>query len=314
MTNIALIGFGRIGRKYFKILNENEDFDLIKILKKRRYKKKKSSVKFYTKKNLFFNSKKNDTNAYIIASPISTHYEYIKKILTQKKPLIIEKPIVSSTRELNNIMKLSNTINYPALVNHSDLYSPAFYELEKKLKLIGNYKKIKITFGKFNKIYKIKNKTNTVFPYFDWLPHPLAITIKLVGFPNKIKILKEKTIVKKKFIFQKLHLRLFCKQKIVDIFFSNDYEIPKRRFEIKGDKGLIKYDAYKAKSLILKIKNKKAISYIFNNTSLERILKIFHDAIIHKRKINDINLSVKVMKIIFLIQKKLNTKNILKKL
>ena len=40
MTNIALIGFGRIGRKYFKILNENEDFDLIKILKKRRYKKK----------------------------------------------------------------------------------------------------------------------------------------------------------------------------------------------------------------------------------------------------------------------------------
>ena len=314
MLNIALIGLGRIGRKYFQILKKNENFNLTKVLRKKKHKKKNSFIKFYNNGSDFFSKNNKDIHAYIIASPISTHYEYIKKILSQKKPLIIEKPIVSSTRELNNIMKLSSTINYPALVNHSDLYSPAFYELEKKLKLIGKYKKIKITFGKFNKIYKIKNKTNTVFPYFDWLPHPLAITIKLVGFPNKIKILKEKTIVKKKFIFQKLHLRLFCKQKIVDIFFSNDYEIPKRRLEIKGDKGLIKYDAYKTKSLILKIKNKKAISYIFNTTSLERILKIFHDAIIHKRKINDINLSVKVMKIIFLIQKKLNTKNILKKL
>ena len=105
-----------------------------------------------------------------------------------------------------------------------------------------------------------------------------------------------------------MHLRLFCKQKIVDIFFSNDYKIPKRRLEIKGDRGLIKYDAYKTKSLMLKVKNEKTISYSFNNTSLENILKVFHDAIIHKRKINDINLSVKVMKIIFLIQKKINIK------
>ena len=53
---------------------------------------------------------------------------------------------------------------------------------------------------------------------------------------------------------------------------------------------------------------KKIISYSFKNTSLENILNVFHDAIIHKRKINDINLSVKVMKIIFLIQKKINIK------
>ena len=136
----------------------------------------------------------------------------------------------------------------------------------------------------------------------------MAITVKLVGFPNKIKILKEKTTIKKKFIFQKLHLRLFCKQKIIDIFFSNDCKIPKRRFEIKGDKGSIKYDAYKTKSLILKVKNKKIISYSFNNTSLENILKVFHDAVIYGRKISDINLSIKVMKIIFLIQKKINIK------
>ena len=308
MLNIALIGIGSIGRKYFKELKKSKNFNLIKVLRKKNYIRKNSSVKFYINKNKFFSNNKKNNNAYIIASPIDTHYEYIKTILTKKAPLIIEKPIVDNIHELKEIKVLSRNIKHPVLVNHIDLYNPAFKKLEKKLKLIGNYNKIKIEFGKFKKIYKMNKKSNTIFPYFDWLPHPLAIAIKLVGFPKKIKILKEKTAIKKKFIFQKMHLRLFCKQKTVDIFFSNDYKIPKRRFEIKGDRGIIKYDAYKAKSLILKVKNEKTVSYSFNNTSLENILKVFHDAIIHKRKINDMNLSVKVMKIIFLIQQKLNKK------
>ena len=81
MINIALIGFGRIGRRYFKILNENKYFNLIKILRKKKYKKKNLSIKFYNKKKAFFNKSKNYINAYIIASPVNTHYEYIKTIL-----------------------------------------------------------------------------------------------------------------------------------------------------------------------------------------------------------------------------------------
>ena len=308
MLNIALIGLGRMGRKYFKVLKKNEHFNLIKVLRKKNYTRKNTFVKFYNNRNKFFSKNKKNIHAYIIASPLNTHYEYIKKILTKKKPLIIEKPIVKNIHELKKINILSHNVKHPVLVNHTDLYNPAFKKLEKKLKLIGNYRKIKIEFGKFKKIYKINNKSSTELPYFDWLPHPLAIAVKLVGFPNKIKILKEKTTIKKKFIFQKIHLRLFCKQKAIDIFFSNDCKIPKRRFEIKGDKGSIKYDAYKTKSLILKVKNKKIISYSFNNTSLENILKVFHDAVIYRKKISDINLSIKVMKIIFLIQKKINIK------
>ena len=307
MLNIALIGLGRIGRKYFKELEKNKNYNLIKVLRKKKYIRKNSSVSFYINKSKFFSKSNKNIHAYVIASPISTHYEYVKKILTKKRPLIIEKPIVGNINELSKIAMLSNAVNYPVLVNHSDLYSPAFQELEKKLKLIGKYKKIKITFGKFQKIYKINKKSDILFPYFDWLPHPLAIAIKLVGYPNKIKILSEKTIIKKKIIFQNLHIRLFIKQKVIDILFSNKYKFPKRRIEIKGDRGSINYDLYRKKSLILKIKNKKKISYSFKNaSSLENLLKIFRDAIINKKKINDINLSIKVMKIIFLIQKKIN--------
>ena len=309
MINIALIGLGRIGRKYFNVLKKNKNFNLIKVLKKKNYLRKKSSVKYYINKSNFFSNNEKKIHAYIIASPISTHYEYIKKILTKKKPLIIEKPIIRTDHELTKISRLSNTIKYPVLVNHSDLYSPAFQELKKKLKLIGKYKKIKITFGKFQKIYKVNKKTDILFPFFDWLPHPLAIMLKLVGYPDKIKILNKKTIIKRKIIFQNLHIRFFCKQKITDIFFSNNYKLPKRKIEIKGDKGSINYDLYKNKSLILKIKNKKKILYSFKKTSsLENLLKIFRDAITNNKKINDIHLSIKVMKIIFFLQKKINIK------
>ena len=216
--------------------------------------------------------------------------------------------------ELNKIKKLSKNINYPVLVNHSDLYNPAFKELEKKIKLIGNFKKIKIVFGKFQEIYKINGKSNILLPYFDWLSHPIAVAIKIAGLPRKIEILNKKTIIKKKFIFQKIHTRLFCKKKIVDIFFSNNYKIPKRKILIKGDRGSINYDAYKVKSLQLKIKNRKIESYYFKHeSSLNNLLEVFSDLVVNKKKINDISLSIKVMKIIFLIQKKLNL-DILKKL
>jgi predicted dehydrogenase len=308
MINIALIGFGSIGLKYFKLLKKNKNFNIIKVLRKKNYINKKSSfVKFYSNKNKFFLKNKKDIHAYIVASPINTHYQYIKKILAKRKPLIIEKPIVKNVNELNKIVRLSSNINCPVLVNHSDLYSPAFQKLKKDIKLIGKYKKIKITFGKFQKIYKIYKKPDILFPYFDWLPHPLAISIKLAGYPKKIKILSKKINIKKKIIFQKLHIKLFCKQKIIDIFFSNNYKFPKRRIEIHGDKGSINYDLYKKKSLILKIKNKKKISYSFQNMSpLENLLKIFYNAIKDKKRISNINLSIKVMKIIFFIQKKIN--------
>ena len=49
MLNIALIGFGKIGRRYFKVLKKNEHFNLIKVLRKKNYVRKNTLVKFYNR-------------------------------------------------------------------------------------------------------------------------------------------------------------------------------------------------------------------------------------------------------------------------
>ena len=189
-------------------------------------------MKFYNNRNKFFSKNKKNIHAYIIASPLNTHYEYIKKILTKKKPLIIEKPIVQNINELKKINILSNNVKYPVLVNHTDLYNPAFKKLEKNIKLIGNYRKIKIEFGKFKKIYKINNKSSTVLPYFDWLPHPLFVLLDLFGFPEKYKILQAIFTKKNNFSFNNIVIKFFYYNFHVNLYFTNSLNLKKRKLTI----------------------------------------------------------------------------------
>ena len=58
MLNIALIGLGRMGRKYFRVLKKNEHFNLIKVLRKKNYTRKNTFVKFYNNRNNFFSENK----------------------------------------------------------------------------------------------------------------------------------------------------------------------------------------------------------------------------------------------------------------
>ena len=74
MLNISLIGLGRMGSKYFRILKKNDNFNLIKILGKKNYIQNNSSAQFYTNKKRFFLKNKKKNNAYIIDTQKNTLY------------------------------------------------------------------------------------------------------------------------------------------------------------------------------------------------------------------------------------------------
>ena len=86
------------------------------------------------------------------------------------------------------------------------------------------------------------------------MPHTIAIALKLAGLPKKIEIVKNNISIKKKYLFQKSNIILHCKNKVVNINFSNNYIIPKKRVVIKGSKATLVYDGYKRAIFIKKKK------------------------------------------------------------
>ena len=75
MLKIGLIGLGTMGTRYEKAIDKSSYFKISKILKKSR--KTNQTDAFINKKKFF---KKNSTDAYIIASPVETHFDYIEDI------------------------------------------------------------------------------------------------------------------------------------------------------------------------------------------------------------------------------------------
>ena len=104
MKNIALLGFGNIGKKYFQTSLKSKDITINKILKKRAINLKIPNVKFFRNFDLLNREKK--IEGYIITTPVESHFEYVNKIVKKNKPFILEKPLVANHEKLKKLYKI----------------------------------------------------------------------------------------------------------------------------------------------------------------------------------------------------------------
>ena len=254
MINVGLIGYGRYGKKYYDCLLQDKHFKLIKILRK----SKKTNNIFTNNKKIFF--KLNNIDLYIIASPTTSHYEYLKTALIKKKHIIIEKPLVSELREFTKIRKLIKKSKKIILINHTDLYMNAYLNLKKIINKVGKIEYVKLIYGKVD-LYPMKNIVNKYrLPHFEWLPHPLAVILDLFKDQNyKIQLNEKRKIYKKK-LYQDLKIFFLGKKIKIEINFSNNLKNKKRNLEIFGTNGSLSYMGYNRKKCYFKKNNK--INYL----------------------------------------------------
>lgn len=303
MINVGLIGYGNYGKRYYDNLILDHNFKIIKVLRKS---KKKSNSLFTNNKENFFKIKNIDL--YIIASPSSTHYEYLKCVVNKKKHIIIEKPIVS---EFNQFLKVINIIkNYKKIIlmNHTDLYMDAYIKFKKDLKKVGKIKSVKLFFGKIDP-YPIEIKNNIFkLPHFEWLSHPLAIIIDLFNDQNfNIKLLEKRKIYRKK-LLQNLKVKLLGKRNNIDINFSNNYKVKKRNLHICGSHAELIYKGYNKKKISV-IKNKKTTFIKTQDTDpIKNLLKSFKLQYTKKKYLDDRKLILTSAKYLFKISNNLKYK------
>ena len=143
--NIALVGYGSFGRKYYETLNQLKIFN--KIIVYRRNKKKNSRL-------LSVESLKNNKiNLGIVATPVETHFKIAKIFLKLKIPIILEKPVSNKTEEVHKLNLLSKKNKTSVIINYSDLYNYNYLKIKKKIK--KNVSQLNINF-KSNNEYKKK--------------------------------------------------------------------------------------------------------------------------------------------------------------
>ena len=119
-NSICLIGIGRWGQNHLRILNNLKLLSGVYDIKYTYLKEKK--IKIYKNINEIIEDK--NVKGVIIATPPNTHYGIASKLIENKIPVLIEKPVclnLSDTLKLNNLSKKNKTIT---LVGHLLFFSP----------------------------------------------------------------------------------------------------------------------------------------------------------------------------------------------
>ncbi len=230
--NVGLIGRGKMSKNFQKEIKKSNKFNLVKIISRRDIIGNKQNIK------KFFESDK--YNLVIIASPVKSHFKYLSLAIKNKKDIIVEKPLVENLNELRKIKVLNRNYKQKIMIHHNDILN---FEKFKILK--NNHKKLKkveMFYGKKEIINSYKK------PFFDWLPHPLALMVKYFGYPKKfniIKFLRKKRGTK---VLEDLKIEFLFNNLKIFIFFSNFLKKrTKKIFILKNNKKEI-YDGYKKKN------------------------------------------------------------------
>ena len=270
--NIALVGYGNFGKKYYKTLKKLKIFNQIIIYSKN----KKKNSNLLSLESL----KRNKINLGIVATPVETHFKIAKIFLKLKIPIILEKPVSNITKEVQTLNSISKKNKTSVIVNYSDLYNYNYLKIKKKINKKKNIDQLDIYFKSDNKYNK-----KSFLPILDWLPHYFSIYFSFFHFYDQIFLKKLKTVKKKNIFSQSFEINLFIKKKNVSNFYFDNIKKKKlRKFRLIYNKKSYLYNGYKTEKHEI--------------TPMERIIYKLYNSKIKKIYINDLTKSIKIHKAI----------------
>jgi predicted dehydrogenase len=270
--NIGLIGLGYWGRNLYRNLLLSEEVKEIFVLdiKNQNFKNKNIQNKklYFLKPNEFF--KNSDIDAFIISTPTSTHYEYIKKCLELDKFVCITKPITSNLRELLALKRNFKNTN-KIFLDHTYLFHSSVkyirdYVNRKKLGKLIYYDSERISFGKFYKDVDVID---------DLAIHDLYILDYILGgqMPNKVLVNCHNNFGNKNFL-SNISLS-YPSGFFANIKVSWYSPIKSRRILLAGNKKIIEFDDNESDKKIkiynkgIEFQNKNIDQWLYRVGSIE---------------------------------------------
>lgn len=130
IIRIGIIGVGYLGTQHARILSYLEDAELKGVadidFQKAMQIGNRHGVNYYEK----FEDMLDEIDACIVATPTSEHFSIAKKLLSQGKSVLVEKPITETVEQAEQLVEIANQDGLILQVGHLERFNPAVEAIE----------------------------------------------------------------------------------------------------------------------------------------------------------------------------------------
>ncbi len=131
---IGVAGVGHMGKYHINVLSQIKNTHFTGVYDTNQEVAKTVSSEFNVINYPSLKELYQHSDAVILATPTSTHYELGKEILLAGKHLLIEKPITDDLAKAQELVSLAQTKKQKLLIGHVERYNAAVQELENLIK------------------------------------------------------------------------------------------------------------------------------------------------------------------------------------
>jgi len=170
---IGVIGTGHLGKLHTKMYCDIAGCELVGIYDSNIPQAEMVGKEFNTKVFKEVEELFNAVDAVSVAATTSAHYELVKKSLLNGKHVFVEKPITTTIKEAEEIVKLSEDKNLNLQVGHIERFNPALVSLDKYI--------IEPMFIQTDRLAQFNPRGTDVAVVLDLMIHDIDIILSLVN-------------------------------------------------------------------------------------------------------------------------------------
>jgi len=127
-----------------------------------------------------------DVSAVIIATPVATHFDLATRALTAGKHILVEKPLATSVREVEEIAALAEKNDLVAMVGHTFLFSPPV-RCVKKLIDTGTLGDVRYIYSQRLNLGRLRSDVDALW---NFAPHDISIIQYWLDEPTPLSVVR----------------------------------------------------------------------------------------------------------------------------
>ena len=177
--------------------------------------------------------------AVVIATPVATHFEFAVRALENNKHILVEKPMATTVKEVEQIGELASKYNRVAMVGHTFLFNSAVRYV-KSLIDDGALGEIRYIYGQRLNLGRIRSDVDALW---NFAPHDISIIQYWLGDPEPMSVVRRGVAYIQQNIEDVVFLNIMYPNKIMaNIHVSWLDPTRVRSITIVGTKKMIVYD------------------------------------------------------------------------